>query len=252
MDHYKAGQLAEAIACWEPILRELGEAKGYRLAYDLGVVYAEAGDGPRAVERLQAFLVEVEARRGRGEAVPAIVRKEESDARARIAGLAATGRVVVPSSESPPAAPPPQPSATPSPAGSPPPSTASARAAPAATDAVLASTTPVSVRRETEHPFSPAFFAVSGALTVAAGVAAVPLEIHAWDLHDRYAAEAQRGAPIASAERQSFSDARTWAYAGVGAALGMAALTAGLAAWYFFGASQREVIVTPAGVSGRF
>jgi hypothetical protein len=107
-------------------------------------------------------------------------------------------------------------------------------------------------RRASEHPFSPALLAVSGGLTLAAAVAAVPLEMHAWDLHDRYTAQAQGGAAIATADRQAFADARTWAYATVGTAIGMAALTAGLAAWYFFGTSPREVIVTPAGVSGRF
>ena len=36
--------LAEAVGYWEPIYRELGDEKGYRLAYDLGVVYQELGD----------------------------------------------------------------------------------------------------------------------------------------------------------------------------------------------------------------
>jgi hypothetical protein len=100
MDRYKAGDLAAAIATWEPILRELGEPKGYRLAYDLGVAYAELGDAPHAIERLQA----------------------------------------------------------------------------------------------------------------------------------------------------SFADARTWAYAAVGTAVGIGVATAALVTWYFLGASRREVVVTPAGV----
>ena len=56
MDRYKAGAPAEAIGYWEPIYRELGEQKGYRLAYNLGVAYAELGDATRAAERLESFL----------------------------------------------------------------------------------------------------------------------------------------------------------------------------------------------------
>jgi hypothetical protein len=107
------------------------------------------------------------------------------------------------------------------------------------------------IRHETEHPFSPALFAVSGGLTLAAAIAAVPLENHAWDLHDRYASEQQSGS-LPQSDRQSFSDARSWAYATVGTAIALGAVTVGLTAWYFFGISQREVVVTPAGVRGRF
>ena len=96
MDRYRAGAVAEAIGHWEPIYRELGEQKGYRLAYDLGVAYEQLGDATRAAERLQSFLAEVDARRARGDAVPALVIKDEADARARVAGLVATkGRIHV-------------------------------------------------------------------------------------------------------------------------------------------------------------
>src|SRR5882762_7447654 len=56
MDRYRAGALAEAIGFWEPIYRELGDEKGYRLAYDLGLAYQQLGDATHAAERLQAFL----------------------------------------------------------------------------------------------------------------------------------------------------------------------------------------------------
>jgi hypothetical protein len=104
------------------------------------------------------------------------------------------------------------------------------------------------VRRETEHPFSPALFLVSGGLALVAAVAAVPLENHAWDLHAQYIAEQQKSGAIAASDRQQFGDARTWAYGAVGAAVGLGVLTASLAAWYFLGSSRREVLVTPAGV----
>jgi hypothetical protein len=96
MDRYRAGALAEAIGYWEPVYRELGGREGYRLAYNLGVAYAELGDATHAAERLQAFLDELESRRARAEKVSAVVTKEEADARSRIAGLLATkGRIRV-------------------------------------------------------------------------------------------------------------------------------------------------------------
>ena len=100
MDLYEHGDAAEAVAIWEPVYRDLGEQRGYRLAYDLGIAYAALDDAPRSGERLQAFVSEVDSRRGRGEALGAAVTKEESDARARLARLATSlGRVqVVPGS----------------------------------------------------------------------------------------------------------------------------------------------------------
>lgn len=94
MQRYRAGAMGDAIGYWEPVYRELGAQKGYRLAYDLGVAYAETGDVTRAAERLQAFLEEADAKASRGETVDAIVAKEQADARARIAGFLATrGRI---------------------------------------------------------------------------------------------------------------------------------------------------------------
>jgi hypothetical protein len=94
MDLYEHGQAAQAVAVWEPVYRDLGEHQGYRLAYDLGVAYGALDDAPHAADRLQAFLNEVDARRARGEPLGAAVTKEEADARARLASLAAVlGRV---------------------------------------------------------------------------------------------------------------------------------------------------------------
>jgi hypothetical protein len=96
MDLYERGSAAEAIAVWEPVYRDLGEARGYRLAYDLGVAYAALDDASHAADRLQAFLNEVDSRRARGESLGAAVTNEESDARARLARLTAVlGRVQV-------------------------------------------------------------------------------------------------------------------------------------------------------------
>jgi hypothetical protein len=291
MERYKAGAPAEAVGYWEPIYREMGEQKGYRLAYNLGVAYAELGDATRAAERLESFLGEVDARRTRGEAIASIVTKEESEARERIAGLVATkGRIHVdagtppraaqvdaseprlagfvawvtpgehavvfgpgtpdaetktvsvhagemldvgPSPPPPPVAPPASASVTAGPPGSPPPS------APPPPPAV--------VHQETQHPFSPAFVALGGGLALGAAIAAIPLEQHAWTLYDQ-----NSGGSRTTASSQGFYTARTWAYVTVGGAVGLAAATASIAAWYFLGASTREIVVTPAGVAGRF
>jgi len=292
MDRYKAGAPAEAVGYWEPIYRELGEQKGYRLAYNLGVAYAELGDTTRAAERLESFLAEAEARRKRGEAMAGIVTKEETDAQERVAGLVATkGRIHVDAGTPPRAAqvdaseprlagfvawvtpgehavvfapgtpdqetktvtvhagelldvaptPPPPPS-------SPPPSTSVTAGVPAPPPPSTPPPPSPVVRQETQHPFSPAFVAIGGGLALGSALAAIPLEQHAWTLYDQYT-----GAGRTTAASQSFYTARTWAYVTVGGALGLATATASLAAWYFLGASTREiVVVTPGGVAGTF
>jgi hypothetical protein len=289
MDRYKAGAFTEAIGFWEPIYRELGEQKGYRLAFNLGVSYQELGDATHAAEHLQSFLAQVDARRTHGETIPAIVQKEEQDARDRVAALTASkGRIRVdpgspprpvqvdamephvstfvawvnpgqhtvtfapgtPDAQEkrvdvhagdlvdvvapPPPAPPATPQATPSP---------SAPTAPAP-----ASPSPPVTRMETERPFSPVLMYVAGGLTLAAGIVSIPLESHAWSLHDQYAGEN----PIPSSDRSSFDDARTLAYGAITATIGLGVVTAALAGAYFLGTTQREVIVTPGGVAGRF
>jgi hypothetical protein len=291
MDRYKAGAPAEAVGYWEPIYRELGEQKGYRLAYNLGVAYAELGDATHAAERLQAFLGEVDARRSRGEPIASIVTKEETDARDRVAGLVATkGRIHVDAGTPPRAA---QVDASeprlsgfvawvtpgehtvvfapgaadqetrtvtvhsgemldvaPSPS-SPAPPPSSANTTPSASAGPSASFAPPApspaIHEETRRPFSPAFILLSGGLALGSGIAAIPLEQHAWSLYNQYDAAGRT-----TAASQSFYTARTWAYVTVGGAIGLAAATASIAAWYFLGTSTREVVVTPAGVAGRF
>ncbi len=295
MDRYQAGAFTEAIGHWEPIYRELGEQRGYRLAYNLGVAYQELGDATRGAERLQSFLAQAEAKRGRGEPQPAIVQKEENDAGARLAALtAAKGRIHVDPGTPPRAiqvdamasrveafvawvnpgqhsvtfapgtpgaetktlevhagellqvspAPAPSPSdptaPAPDPARSPQPS------APAAAAASPADTG--SMHHETVHPFTPALLYISGGLTLIAGVASIPLEASAWSQRNHDLNES----PVPASDSASFYTARSWAYGMIGTTAGLALVTAGLAAWYFAGTSDREVFVTPGGVAGRF
>lgn len=102
MDRYDAGAVSEAVGYWEPIYRQLGPKAGYRLAYNLGVAYGHLGDPTRAAERLQAFLDEVDGRRGQGQALGAVVAKEEADAHQRMADLTASkGRIRIPAAEPP-------------------------------------------------------------------------------------------------------------------------------------------------------
>jgi hypothetical protein len=289
MDRYQAGALAEAIGYWEPIYRELGDHTGYRLAYDLGVAYQHLGDAAHAADRLQAFLAEVETRRGRGEELPPIVEKEATDARARIATLLTTkGRIQVEAGTTPRSArvdadeprlagfvawvTPGEHTVTFA-AGTPDQEVKTVRVGageivdvapmlqpPAPPRAIGGpqDRAPVMTRREMQHPFAWPLLAVGGGLTVAFTVAAVPLESHAQDLFQRYRGEAS----IPQADRDNFANARTLAYAAVAGAIGFAAISAGLAAWYFWGTSEPYIVVTPAvgperggaslGINGQF
>jgi hypothetical protein len=282
MDQYKAGALANAAGYWEPVYRELGNEKGYRLAYNLGVAYAELGDATRAAERLQSFLDEVDARRARAEPLGSTVAKEEADARERIAGLIASkGRIRVQAGSPPVAAQvdaneprvagfllwvtPGQHTVTFSP-GTPNAETRTLQVS--ASEIVDIAQTPhprlqedshsapqearpprpprpreETRRYETVHPFAPGVLIASGALVIAAAVAAVPLESQALALrHDLSSAGAREGV-IAPSERQRFDTSRTLAYTAVGAAIGLGAMTAGLMAWYTLGSSKREISV---------
>jgi hypothetical protein len=95
------------------------------------------------------------------------------------------------------------------------------------------------------RPFAPPVLYVSGALTVAATVTAIVLEGEAASLHESYTAEQKNLGVIPEADRSRFATTRTWAYASVGGAVGLGAVTAGLATWYFLGASRGEAAVVP-------
>ncbi len=295
MDRYQAGAFTEAVGYWEPIYGELGEQRGYRLAYNLGVAYQELGDATRGAERLQSFLAQAAAKRARGEPQPAIVEKEENDAKTRLAALtAAKGRIHVDPGTPPRAiqvdamAPrvesfvawvnpgqhwvtfaPGMPGAetrmlevhagellqvSPSPAPAAPPSApATDSVASPQTSALAATPAPSPAdsgpkHRETVHPFSPALLYVSGGLTLIAGVASIPLDATAWSQRNHDVNES----PVPASDSASFYTARSWAYGMIGTTAGLALVTAGLAAWYFAGTSDREVFVTPGGVAGRF
>ena len=278
MDRYKVGAVADAVAYWEPIYRELGEQKGYRLAYNLGVAYEELGEATHAAERLQSFLDEVDVLRARGEGLPSLVEKELVDARARITDLIAIkGRIHVEASRAPRSARidageprlagfiawvtpgdhtvtfaqgTPDEEATRmhvrageiidvAPKATLPPTPAPAE--PVIVGGAPPTPPPTPTHRELVHPFPWPLIAVSGGVAVAAGIAALPLYIYEGDLYSRYAGEAPRPA----AHSNTYNTVRTLAYMDVGGAIGFAVVTAGLATWYFLGTSERAVLVTP-------
>ena len=291
MERFKAGALADAIAYWEPIYREMGEEKGYRLAYNLGVAYMEFKDATRAAERLQAFLDQVDARRGRGETIDKHVIEDESDARERMSSLQSTkGRIQVGRGTTPISAqvdadqprlagfvawvtpgdhsvmfdpgapdaeqrhvtvqagqvievnptPPPAPSASVAPAGG------ADAGAPLPSESTTAP--PQIVTHEVTHPFAPALTYVTGGLAAAAAIALVPLNYTGWRKHDGYNPTGAN----ATQDANNYYGLRTAYYVDMGAAVVLGVATAALVTWYFLGKEERDVIVTPAGVSGRF
>src|SRR5581483_9390839 len=82
-EKWLAKQPGEALQYWEPIYRELGPEKGYRLAYNIGLAYELFGDATRAAEHLESFLREASTRKARGEMLEELVEKEIVDAEAR-------------------------------------------------------------------------------------------------------------------------------------------------------------------------
>ena len=90
MEKYHSGAFAEAIVIWESIYRELGAEKGYRLAFNLGRAYDQFGDTTRATEHYEAYVKEALTRKEAGETVEPLVDKQVTEARERLAELAAT------------------------------------------------------------------------------------------------------------------------------------------------------------------
>jgi hypothetical protein len=90
MTQYRAGAFAEAIVIWEAIYRDLGAEKGYRLAFNLGRAYEQFGDTTRATEHYEAYVKEALARKEAGETLEPLLDKQITEARERLAELAAT------------------------------------------------------------------------------------------------------------------------------------------------------------------
>jgi hypothetical protein len=291
MDRYKAGAFTEAIGYWEPIYRELGEQRGYRLAFNIGVAYQELGDATHAAEHLQSFLTQVDARRSHGETVPTIVQKEEQDARDRVAALTASkGRIRVDPGSPPrpvqvdamephvatfvawvnpgqhkvtfaPGTPDAQEKSIEVHAGEqvdvapPPPPPAAAPPPSAPSPAALTAPAPAPA------PPSPPVTRIetehpfSPVFVYVAGGLTLVAGIVSVPLESNAWSLYNQYSPektIATSDRSSFDNARSLAYGAIGATIGLGVVTAVLATWYFAGTAQHEVVVTPGGVAGRF
>src|SRR5687768_11362158 len=53
---YEKGDKLGAIRIWERLLESLGEERGWKVLYNLGLAYESVGDPTRAVLRLDAFV----------------------------------------------------------------------------------------------------------------------------------------------------------------------------------------------------
>jgi hypothetical protein len=63
-ESYDRGDKLGAIAIWERMLGSLGEEKGWKVLYNLGIAYQDVGDATHAVERLDAFVRRTDAMQG--------------------------------------------------------------------------------------------------------------------------------------------------------------------------------------------
>jgi hypothetical protein len=102
LDRYEASDVAGALSYWEPLYRDLGPSRGYRVGYNLARAYEVVGDMTRAAERYQTFLDEVKDRRASGKPVDDDVAADETKARARLDDIARTrARIRVPPTSPP-------------------------------------------------------------------------------------------------------------------------------------------------------
>lgn len=86
LDQYGQGNYIGAIATWESLLATLGEERGYKVLYNLGLAYQAIGDVTRAIERYDAFVRQVGARGAPG----AELASRADDARTRSGELQAS------------------------------------------------------------------------------------------------------------------------------------------------------------------
>lgn len=80
---YEKGNRANAVATWENLLATLGEGRGFKILYNLGVAYQASGDVTRAIERYRAFVAQVKQRENVGKDLD----HRAADASSRLAQL---------------------------------------------------------------------------------------------------------------------------------------------------------------------
>jgi hypothetical protein len=269
LDRYEANDVAGALSFWEPLYRDLGPTRGYRVGYNLARAYEVFGDATRAAERYQSFLDEVKARRKNGKTIDELASSDEAKANARLDELTKTrGRIhVAPTS-------PPESvridQSEPRFAGF------VAYVAPGAHDVVFAPgaseqhiehvtvqsgqlvdvalpqpknptiTEPV-FHETTRHPFSPTVLWIASVATVLVGAGVTGgAYANAFILHDHYAG--QPPGVLSKAQVADYDNARTFAYATWAVPATLAVTTAILFIWYAAGTKH----VREPGIALRF
>jgi len=266
MEKYKAGQIAEALAFWEPIYRELGPQKGYRLSYNLGIAYMEFGDATRSAERFESFVAEVDARRARGESLEAIVITEDTEARRRLTVLQSTkGRIKVNAASQPVAV---QVDDSDARVGAfvayVAPGAHTVKFRPGTKDVkeqrvevklgeIVEITPPVEelprsatppgmqIVRVHERPFSPVVLWIGGGLSIATVALPIVTYTHAANLRKSYDASTSPGERLNI--ENDYSGAKTLGYVSLAIPITLGVATAGLATWYFLGQREHDALV---------
>ena len=266
LDRYEANDVAGALSYWEPLYRDLGPARGYRVGYNLARAYEVVGDVTRAAERYESFLDELKQRRKEGKPIDELVAADEAKATARLDEIARTrGRIHV--------APTMPPESVRIDQSEPRLAGFVAYVAPGPHDVVFApgsaserkvhvearpgrvvevalpenavATSPL-LRDATRHPFPATMLWVAGAATVLVGGGITGAAYaNAVIVHDHYASQPPNIGPT-QAQVADYETARTLAYASwaVPAALGLA--TAVLVIWYAAGTRHAKVPITTA------
>jgi hypothetical protein len=268
MVKYKAGAYADAILVWEQVYREIGEVTGYKLAFNLGRAYDRYGDSTRAAERYEAFIRQV----GQQQIALPEIERWETEAKERLEQLAASkGRIKVTAGERPVAVrvdngearvPPFTAYVTPGHHTltfdrhrievdvekgaivdvSPPP------------PVNVPAPVPVRVTRErpepqprwetrTERPFSPVVLYIAGGATALSTLAPIITYSNAYGIRDDYEAANDARATNAPELASQYDSATSTAYATLAIPIALAAVTAGLAVWYFVGTKETRVNV---------
>jgi hypothetical protein len=83
LDQYARGNNVAAITTWESLLGTLGEERGFKVLYNLGLAYQAIGDVSHAIERYRAFVKQVGARTE----VPSELAERAADAQSRLEQL---------------------------------------------------------------------------------------------------------------------------------------------------------------------
>lgn len=269
MAKYEAGAYADAIVVWEQVYREIGEVTGYKLAFNLGRAYDRYGDSTRAAERYEAFIRQVSQQ----SIVEPEIEKWETEAKERLEQLAATkGRIRVAAGERPVAVrvdngearlppfmayvspghhiltfdaqrvevevargavvevSPPLPSPVSVPAPVP------VRVTPDP----IPPPNPRWITR-TDPPFSPVILYVAGGATALSTIAPIITYSNALAIRDDYEAANSARETNARELATQYDSAQSTAYATLGIPIALAAVTAGLAVWYFVGTKETRV-----------